>query len=104
MGRPTRHQTDWVAFCLRRAAADAGVELPISYSQANAADDLAREPELAVSRLGAGVVLHARPNSDNRLPIVLGYADIRDQWYRDGHRHIEPAAAQTEQVSSEVAL
>ena len=37
----TRHQAQWVAPALRQAAADAGVELPLSYSLALAADGLA---------------------------------------------------------------
>jgi len=77
---------------LREAAAQVGVRLPIAYSQMVAADGLAREGELAVTRLGVGVVIHTNPASEKRLPIVLGYADGRGQWYRDGHRHAEPAA------------
>ena len=91
MGRSSRHQIDRTASGLRRAAADAGVELPITYSQAVATDGLAREPQLGVTRLGTGVVIHTQPDSDKRLPIVLGYADGRGQWYRDGRRHTEPA-------------
>ena len=104
MERPTRHQIDWVASGLRRAAAEADVELPVSYSQAVAADGLAREPELAVTRLGAGLVFHTKPDSDRRLPIVLGYADRRGQWYRDGHRHIEASGEQPGQAGNEVSL
>jgi hypothetical protein len=80
------------------------VELSVAYSQAIAADGLARGPELAVTRLGAGVVFHTRPGSDERLPVVLGYADSRGQWYRDGRRHVEVAAGLPEDVSGGVAL
>lgn len=88
---PGRHHIDWVAAGLRRAAAELGVGLPISYSKAVATDGLTREDELGVSRLGAGVVFHTQPNSAKALPILLGYADARGQWYRDGRRHVEAA-------------
>jgi hypothetical protein len=104
MARPASHGTARVAAGLRQAAAEAGVELSVAYSQAVAADGLAREPELVVKRLGAGVVLQTRPDSDKRLPVVLGYADSRGQWYRDGRRHVGVAAAQSEDVPGGVAL
>jgi hypothetical protein len=104
MGRPSRHQIDWTASGLRRAAADAGVNLPVLYSQTVAADGLDRESELAVTRLGAGVVIHTQPDSDKRLPMVLGYADSRGQWYRDGRRHTEPAVEVTTQPAQGMAL
>jgi hypothetical protein len=54
MGRPaSRHQIECAASGLRRAAAEAGVALPVDYSQAVAAAGLARSPELGVTRLGA---------------------------------------------------
>lgn len=107
MGRPASpHHVEWAAAGLRRAAASAGVALPVDYSQTVAADGLARSPELGVTRLGAGVVLHTQPANNRDLPVVVGYADPRGQWYRDGHRHttapaldITPAT-----VSEEVAL
>ncbi len=93
MGRPaSHHQIEWAASGLRRAATDAGVALPIDYSRRVAADGLTRSPELGVTRLGAGVILHTQPRSDRELPVVIGYADSRGQWYRDGHRHTTPAA------------
>ncbi len=91
----SRHQVEWAASGLRRAATEAGVALPIDYSQAVAADGLARAAELAVTRLGAGVVLHTQPSNDRELPVVVGYADNRGQWYRDGHRHTTTAADTT---------
>jgi hypothetical protein len=104
MGRPDRHQIEWAAAALRRAAAEAGVELPVAYSQTVAADGLGRESELGVTRLGAGVVIHIKPDSDKRLPVVLGYADGRGQWYRDGHRHREQQVEPPGQASQGVAL
>jgi hypothetical protein len=107
MGRPaSRHQIEWAASGLRRAAADIGVPLPVDYSQAVAADGLARSPELGVTRLGAGVVLHTQPASSRELPVVIGYADPRGQWYRDGRRHTATSAPDTTPVavSEEVAL
>jgi hypothetical protein len=91
MSQPTRHRIEWSAAGLRRAAAQAGVALPVAYARALAADGLDREPVLAVSRLGDGVVIHTKPDTNRRLPILLGYADGRGQWYRDGRRHQESA-------------
>jgi hypothetical protein len=104
MARPSRHQIEWTASGLRRAAANAGIELPVTYSQSVATDGLARESELGVTRLGTGVVIHTQPNSDKQLPIVLGYADGRGQWYRDGRRHTDPAAEATAEPDHQVAL
>jgi hypothetical protein len=104
MARPSRHQIEWAASGLRRAAADAGVVLPVTYSQSVATDGLAREPELGVTRLGAGVVIHTQPDSEDRLPIVLGYADGRGQWYRDGRRHTHLAAEATAEPAQGMAL
>jgi hypothetical protein len=98
MGRPSRHHIERAAAALRRAAADAGVDLPVAYSQTVAVDGLAREAELGVTRLGAGVVIHTQPDSHTRLPIVVGYADGRGQWYRDGRRHTQPAAEASPQA------
>ena len=103
----TRHQIEWAASGLRRAATEAGVALPVDYSQAVAADGLARATQLAVTRLGAGVVLHTQPSTDRELPVVVGYADGRGQWYRDGRRHTTTTAADTTPAaaaSEEVAL
>jgi hypothetical protein len=107
MGRPaSRHQIEGAASGLRRAAAEVGVALPVDYSQTVAADGLARSPELGVTRLGAGAVIHTQPASSRELPVVVGYADPRGQWYRDGHRHTTAAALDVapEAVSEEVAL
>jgi hypothetical protein len=92
-GLSNPQQVAWVAAGLRRSARDAGVELPVSYSHRVAADALAFGPELGVSRLGAGVVIHTCPRTTDRLPIVLGYADNRGQWHRDGSRHLEETPA-----------
>lgn len=106
MGRiASRHQIEWAAAGLRRAAAEIGVALPVDYSQAVASDGLARSPELGVTRLGAGAVFHTRPQGGRALVVVIGYADPRGQWYRDGRRHT--ATANPEQAmaaSGEVAL
>ena len=45
--------------------------------------------ELGVSRLGSGVVIHTVPATKHRLPVIVGYADNRGQWYQDGSRHVE---------------
>jgi len=89
MARPaTRHQVEWVAEGLRWAAAGQGVELPVAYARRVATEGLAHEAKLRVTRLGAGVVVHTVPPAKGRLPIVVGYADARGQWHRDGSRHI----------------
>jgi len=99
MARPaTRHQIGWVAAALRRAAADQGVELPVAYARRLATEGLAREGELGVTRLGAGVVIHTVASSKDRLPVVIGYADPRGQWHRDGTRHIEVPPAESSAV------
>lgn len=73
MARLSQHQIDWAAPGLRLTAAEVGVTLPVAYSEAAAADGPAREPTFGVTCLGAGVVVHARPDTDKLLPIVLGY-------------------------------
>jgi hypothetical protein len=94
----TRHQVAWVAAALRRAAADQGVELPVAYARRLATEGLAREGELGVTRLGAGVVIHTVPQAKHRLPVVIGYADARGQWQRDGTRHIDTPPAESSAV------
>jgi hypothetical protein len=102
---PAHQQLERTAAGLRRSAHDAGVELPVSYSQRIAADGLGFGPELGVSRLGVGVVIHTRPRTTDRLPIVLGYADNRGQWHRDGRRHLEEAPVAVDVVAEKgVAL
>ena len=81
------HSVERAAAGLRRAAAQAGVTLPVDYARAVAADGLARSPQLTVSRLGAGIVVHTQPTSRRQLPVLLGYADPRGQWHRNGRRH-----------------
>ncbi|MDA8400903.1 MAG: hypothetical protein M0008_12850 [Actinomycetota bacterium] len=100
----TRHDVEWVAAGLRRAAAGQGVEVPVVYARRVAADALAREAALGVTRLGAGVVIHTAPEAKDRLPIVVGYADARGQRYRDGSRHVEatPVEVSTEAVGVEL--
>lgn len=86
----TCYQAQWVASALGRAACGARVEPPLSCSLALAADGLAREPQLTLTRLGSGVAVHTKPRDERRLPMVLGYADTRGQWYQDG-RHLDVA-------------
>jgi len=105
MARPaTRHQVEWVAAALRRAAADQGVDLPVAYARRVVTDGLAREGELGVTRLGAGIVIHTVASAKDRLPVVIGYADSRGQWHRDGTRHIETATVEGPGEDVEVTL
>jgi hypothetical protein len=94
-----RHQIAWTAAGLRRAAATAGVTLPVDFARAVAADGLERTDQLAVSRSGAGVIIHTRPGSTRQLPVLLGYADARGQWHRDGRRH-RPAVLPADQAAT----
>jgi hypothetical protein len=80
----------WLAAGLRRAANGLGVDLPVAYAHAVAAQALRCGDPVGVTRLGSGVVLHTLSEADDRLPMVLGYADANGQWYRDGSRHQTP--------------
>jgi hypothetical protein len=105
MARHVRHhQVEWVTTGVRRAAARAGVELPVSYARRVATEGLAHEAHLGVTRLGAGVVIHTAPEARNRLPVVVGYADARGQWHLDGSRHVEVPAADGPTEPVEVGL
>jgi len=77
-----------MAIALRQAAHEADVEIARSYAQRLAAVSEGAE-ELGVSRLGVGVVIHTVPPTKRRLPVIVGYADSRGQWYQDGSRHVE---------------
>jgi hypothetical protein len=83
-----RHQTEWVAAGLKRAAAQVGVEIPLDYARHIAITGLMNSSQLGVTRLGAGVVIHTQPSTSRQLPIVVGYADARGQWNRDGRRYL----------------
>jgi hypothetical protein len=74
---------------LRRAAAAVGVDLPKGYADAIAVEGLSRPGPLQVGRLGDGVVIHTASPSNDCRQVLLGYADHRGQWYRDGRRHLE---------------
>jgi hypothetical protein len=52
-----------------------------------------KAPGSLESRLGVGVVIHTVPATRHRLPIVVGYADNRCQWYQGGSRHVESPEA-----------
>jgi len=85
---PDRHRIDEMAIALRQAAREADVEIARSYARRVAATAKSAE-ELGVSRLGSGVVIHTVPATKRRLPVIVGYADNRGQWYQDGSRHVE---------------
>jgi hypothetical protein len=74
---------------LRQAAAVVGVELSDGYAGAIAVQGLGRPGPLQVGRLGEGVVIHTASPSHGDQDVLLGYADCRGQWYRDGRRHLE---------------
>ncbi len=97
MATPTRtrdrHGEDRTA-SLRRVASGAGIALPDAYAR-RVVHDAGPTADIGASRLGNGVVIHTVPPNKRSLPVLLGYADARGQWYRDGTRHIEapPEAA-----------
>ena len=98
-----RHRTDEMAITLSRAAHDAAVELPLAYARRVAAVTEG-DGELGVSRLGDGVVIHTVPPAKNCLPLIVGYADGRGQWYRDGSRHVGAPAAEEPVEAMEITL
>ena len=99
-----RHRIDEMAIALYRAAHDAAVELPSPYARRVVATTKEGDRELGVSRLGSGVVIHTVPPTKDRLPLIVGYADGRGQWYRDGSRHVEPPVAEEPVEAMEITL
>jgi hypothetical protein len=85
---PDRHRIDEMAIALRQAAHEADVEIARSYARRVAATSKGTG-KLGVSRLGSGVVIHTVPATKRSLPVIVGYADNRGQWYQDGSRHVE---------------
>ena len=82
-----RHQLGRVAAGIRCAARRSGVDLTPSYAEQVAVDGLSLCPQLGVTGLGEGVVIHTAPEASDQLPIFLGYADSTGEWLRDGSRH-----------------
>jgi hypothetical protein len=101
--RTRDHQVEDRCASLRRAARSGGVALPDSYA-ARVVHDAGPSVDVGVSRLGTGLVVHTIPPNRRSLPVVLGYADGRGQWYRDGKRHIEPTPIEAPTESEAVAL
>ena len=99
-----RHRIEEMAIALYRAAHDAAVELPRSYAVRVVATMAKGDGELGVSRLGSGVVIHTVPPTKDRLPLIVGYADGRGQWYRDGSRHVETPVAGEPVEAMEITL
>ena len=99
-----RRRIEQMAIALYRAAHDAAVELPRSYVVRVAATVAKGDGELGVSRLGSGVVIHTVPPTKDRLPLIVGYADGRGQWYRDGRRHVETPVAGEPVEAMEIML
>jgi hypothetical protein len=89
---------------LRLAAAAVGVELPEGYAGAIAIEGLERSGPLQVGRLGEGVVIHTASTSHGDRDVLLGYADRRGQWYRDGRRHLETPVMDDAVESLELGL
>jgi hypothetical protein len=104
MSGPDSRCLSQVAHTLHAAARVVGVELPITYLYRVVALGLEHDPDVRASRLGRGVVLVTVPESRSRLPIVVGYADDRGQWYRDGTRHVEAPAVDGQSEAATVGL
>ena len=100
----SRHEIELMAEGLRLAAAEADVDLPASYARLLAAEGVTQETNLRVTQLGAGVVIRTAPKAKEGLPVVVGYADARGQWHRDGHRHIEAPETKAPSEAAEVEL
>jgi hypothetical protein len=88
---------------LHRVAHAADVPLPIPYAWRVAAT-AGSDAELTVSRLGIGIVIRTVAATTDRLPVVVGYADRRGQWYWDGSRHVETPAAEVPVQGMEIRL
>ena len=99
-----RHLIEEMAIALYRAAHDAGVELPPPYARRVVVTTAEGDTELGVSRLGSGIVIHTVPSTKDRLPLIVGYADGRGQWYRDGSRHVETPVASEPVEAMEITL
>jgi hypothetical protein len=90
------HSIDRMAMARCRVAHDAAVALPLAYAQSVAAT-------ASVPGLGSGVVIRIVREAKENLPVV-GYADRRGQWYRDGGRHVEAPAAEDPVEVKEMGL
>lgn len=101
--RTRNHQGEDRCASLSRAARNAGVDLPGNYVT-RVVHGARSRVGVGASRLGSGLVIHTIPPNKRSLPVVLGYADGRGQWYRDGKRHIEPAPIEAPIDSEAVAL
>jgi hypothetical protein len=84
------HQLARLAARVRRAAADAGIELSQGYATRIAAAGASLCDQIGVTRLGVGIVIHTVPEDPTEFPIVLGYADATGEWSLD-HAHRKPA-------------
>lgn len=87
------HRLVWLGAGLRRAAHDAGIDLPVEFAQRVAVEGIRHCDQLAVTPVGHGVAIHTAPTDDRSLPVLLGYANAAGQWYRDGTRHAPPSPA-----------
>jgi hypothetical protein len=98
-----RHRIDRMAPALRRIADAADVALPIAHARSVAAT-VENDTELDVLRLGGGIVIRTVSATKDRLPVVVGYADSRGRWYRDGSRHVETPTAEGPVEAMEIGL
>ena len=49
-------------------------------------------------------MIHTVPATKRRLPVIVGYADSRGQWYQDGSRHVEVQEADEPIEDKQVAV
>jgi hypothetical protein len=98
-----RHRIDRTAMALRRSAQAADAAVPIPYAR-HVGATAENDPELGVSRLGSGIVIRSVSATKDCLPVVVGSADRRGQWCRDGGRHVWAPAAQDPVEVKEMGL
>jgi hypothetical protein len=72
---------------VRKAAADAGIELSQGDATRIAAAGVSRCDQIGVTGLGVGVVIYTVPEDPIEFPIVLGYADATGEWSLDHSHH-----------------
>lgn len=84
----TRKPVELLARELRLSAHDANVDIPLSYARKLVLASNELGSDLSLAELGNGIVFKSLPTSSDELPLIMGYADRRGQWYRDGKKHM----------------
>ncbi len=85
----TRRPVELAARELRLSAHDANVDIPLSYARKLVIASNELGIDLFLGELGNGIVFKSLPASPEELPLIMGYADKRGQWFRDGRKHLD---------------